>query len=124
MKRRSWFQFEDGFGLVDTLVGLAILATAAIAFLGALGTGSQAVGDLEADSVGQRLMRTQLEYAKGYPYDVDATSYPAVDAPDGYVVSADVSPVAGADQHLQKIIVTVTYNGETQHVAEGFKQNR
>jgi type II secretory pathway pseudopilin PulG len=124
MTRRSWFRSEGGFGLVDTLVGLAILATAAVAFLGALGTGSQAAGDLEVDATAQRLMRTQLEYVKGYPYDVDATSYPAVDAPDGYAVTADVSSVAGADQHLQKIIVTVTYNGETQYVAEGFKQNR
>ncbi|MFC1967502.1 hypothetical protein ACFLV2_02570 [Chloroflexota bacterium] len=115
---------ESGLGLVETLMAVAILGTAIVAFVTALSTGSIAVGQNEEQTVAQGLARSQLEYTKSYPYDVNAITYPTVTPRAGYAVAVAVGPVPGTDTDMQKITVTVSREGQDILNVENYKMNR
>jgi type II secretory pathway pseudopilin PulG len=121
---KEWAQEQRGLGLVETLVAVAILGTSVVAFVVALSAGSIAVGEQDKEVVAQSLVRTQLEYTKSYPYDSEATTYPAVDLPEGYAISISVASVAGTDADIQKITVTVSWESEDIITVEDYKVNR
>jgi len=110
--------------LVESLVTVAILGVAAVAFAVALSTGSIAVCEGEQEIVAQSLARTQLEYIKGYPYDPEATTYPAVAAPEGYTISVEVTSIPDTDTDIQKITVTIWRGDDNILAVEGYKVNR
>jgi prepilin-type N-terminal cleavage/methylation domain-containing protein len=115
---------QRGLGLAETLVAVAILGIAAVAFVTALSAGSIAVGEQSDEVVAQGLVQTQLESTKSYPYDSQATTYPAVDAPAGYTISVGVAPVPGTDADIQKITVTVSREGLSLLTVADYKMNR
>lgn len=117
-------QEERGLGLVESMVAVAILGVAVVVFVTALSTGSIAVREREQEAVAQGLVRTQLEYTKGYPYDSEATTYPAVDTPQGYAISVIVSSVPDTDSDIQKVMVTISREGTDILTVEDYKVNR
>ena len=117
-------QGQRGLGLVESLVAVAILGTAVTAFIVALSAGSIAVREQEEQVVAQGLAQTQLEYVKSYSYDAEATAYPAIDTPEGYAISVEVSPVPDADADIQKITVTISREAEDILAVENYKVNR
>ena len=121
---RVWVQDQRGLGLVESLAAVAILGTAVVAFIVALSAGSIAVREQNQEVVAQSLARTQLEYVKGLSYDI--TSYPTVNTPEGYAISVEVSAIAEADgdTDIQKIMVTISREGEDILTVEDYKVNR
>jgi type II secretory pathway pseudopilin PulG len=117
-------QGQMGLGLVETLVAVAILGTSVVAFVAALSAGSIAVGDQDEEVVAQGLAQTQLEYTKSYPYDPEATTYPTVATPEGYVISVDVASIPDTDADIQKITVTISRESEDLITIEDYKVNR
>ena len=127
---------QDGFGVVESLVAVAIFGTGVAAAVAALSTGSMAVNTLDQEATLQSLASSQLAYTKSYPYDSVATDYPTVDTldvtynpnpvtlPAGYSIAVGVSPVTGGNINIQKITVTVTGIGESSLVVEAVKVNR
>jgi type II secretory pathway pseudopilin PulG len=116
-------QGQMGFGLVETLVAVAILGTSVAAFISGLSAGSIAVREQDKIAVTQGLAQTQMEYTKGNPYNPGAVIYPAVAAPPGYSITVGVSSVPNTDTDMQKITVTVSGQDVTVTVA-GYKVNR
>lgn len=110
--------------MVESLVTVAILGVAAVAFAVALSTGSIAVCEGEQEIVAQSLGRTQLEYIKGYSYDPEATTYPAVAAPEGYTISIEVTSIPDTDTDIQKITVTIWRGDDNILTVEDYKVNR
>ena len=117
-------QDQRGLGLVETLVAVAILGTSVVAFVAALSAGSIAVGEQDEAVVAQSLVQTQLEYTKSYPYDPEATTYPTVDVPEGYIISVGVASIPSTDADIQKITVTVSRGSETIMTVANYKMNR
>jgi len=115
---------ERGFGLVESLAAVAILGVAVVALVLSLSTGSITVREGDQEVVIQSLVQTQLEYVKGYPYDPEATTYPTVDAPEGYSVSVEVSTVPATDTDIQRITVTISRDEEAILTVEDYKVNR
>jgi type II secretory pathway pseudopilin PulG len=115
---------QKGLGLVETLMAVAVLGTAVVAFVSALSAGSIAVGEHDSETIAQGLAQSQTEYTKGYAYDPGAITYPLVAAPDGYGISVGVSAVPGADADIQKITVTINHDGEEMIQVEDYKVNR
>ena len=109
---------------METLVAVAILGTSVVAFVVALSAGSIAVGEQDEEVVAQGLVQTQLEYTKSYTYDSGATTYPAVDAPEGYAIAVSVASVPDTDTDIQKITVTISRNSENLITVEDYKVNR
>jgi prepilin-type N-terminal cleavage/methylation domain-containing protein len=115
---------ERGFGLVETLVAVAILGVAVVALVLGLSTGSITVGEGNQEMVAQSLAQTQLEYVKDYPYDPAATTYPTVDAPEGYSIGVEAGSIPGADTDIQRITVTISRDGEAILTVEDYKVDR
>ena len=115
---------QKGLGLVESLVAVAILGTAAVAFVVALSTGSIAVREQDRQVVAQSLVRTQLEYVKGYTYDPVPATYPTVNAPAGYAISCNVTATPDTHTDIQKITVTISRDGQDILTVEDYKGNR
>lgn len=121
---RFRIQDERGLGLVESVVAVAILGVAIVAFAVALSTGSIAVREENQEVVAQRLVRNQLECIKGYPYDPEATTYPTVDSQEDYTIFVGVTPTPDNDINIQKITVTISHDGEDILTVENYKVNR
>ncbi len=115
---------QEGVGLVEVLVAVAILSVTLVTFLAAISTGSISVATTEERVTAQNLARSQLEYTKGLPYLTAPASYATMTPPAGYAVSAEATSIPGADSSIQKITVTVTRDGETLVTVEDFKVDR
>jgi len=142
---KQWFrrikvsvQDETGIGLVESLAAVAILGVAVTAFVASLSTGTIAVREGDQEVVAQSLACAQLEYAKNYPYNPVATTYPYVytynetynpnpiSLPEGYDISVAVSPIpeAGGDTDIQKVTVTISREGVDILTVANYKVKR
>ena len=118
------FNDQQGLGLVETLVAVAILGTSVVAFVVSLSAGSLAVAEQDTETVAQSLAQTQMEYTKNYAFNPAASTYPTVAAPAGYSITVGVSPVPGTDSNMQKITVTVLRDGSSAFLVSDYKVNR
>jgi Tfp pilus assembly protein PilV len=122
MKMRG--NVEEGVGLVETLVAVAILGTTLVVLIAAISTGSIGVATTEERVTAENLARSQLEYTKSQTYVTAPASYATVTPPAGYAVSAEAASIPGADSSIQQITVTVTRGSETLLTVEDFKVDR
>jgi Tfp pilus assembly protein PilV len=115
---------QAGVGLVEALIGVAILAVTLVMLLAAISTGSRGVATTEERITAENLARSQLEYAKSEPYLAAPASYATVTPPAGYTVSAEATSIPEGDSSIQKITVTVSRDGETLLTVEDYKVDR
>ena len=59
---------EKGFSLLEVIIAIALMGIVAVAFLGALATGSRAIFIADERATAESLARTQMEYMKNQPY--------------------------------------------------------
>ena len=121
---RTLSQGQNGLGLVETLVAVALLGTSVVAFVVALSAGSIAVGEQDKETVAQSLAQTQVEYTKNYPFNPGASTYPTIAKPAGYTISVGVSSVPGTDVNIQKITVTILRDSVNVLMVSDYKVNR
>ena len=114
-------QDQRGLSLAESVVAVAIVGVAVVAFVTALSAGSIAVREGGQGVVAQRLVRTQLEYIKSCPY---ATTYSTVDTPEGYTISVEVDSTPDNDADIQKVTVTIFRDGDNITAVENYKVNR
>ena len=117
---------QRGSGLVESIVVVAISATAIIAFVVALSTGSIAIGVRDQQATAQSLAQSQLEFIMGQPH---SAAYPQVPItlPEGYAISVGVGPIhrGGTDiADIQRITVTISRGGEEILTVETYRMNR
>ncbi len=123
---RGRVQDERGLGLIESMVAVAVLGTAVVAFVTALSTGSTAVRECEYETIAQRLAQAELENIKSYTYNPEATTYSTddVDTPEGYSISVAVSSIPDTDTDIQKITVAISLDGDDILTVESYKVNR
>lgn len=115
---------QEGVGLVEVLVAVAILGVTLVALLTAISTGSLGVATTEERVTAENLARSQLEYTKSQAFLPAPASYATVTPPTGYTVSADAVSIPEGASTIQKITVTITRNGETLLTVEDYKVDR
>jgi Tfp pilus assembly protein PilV len=115
---------QEGVGLVEVLVAVAIIGMTVVVLLAALSTGSIGVATTDEQVTAANLARSQLEYTRSQTYLQAPAAYATVPPPAGYAVSAEAASIPDADTSIQKITVAVTRNGETLLTVEDFKVNR
>lgn len=125
---------EKGFSLMEVALAMALLGIVAVAFLGALATGSRAIFIADERATAESLARTQMEFVRSQEYDAapwnytvtsseqDSTDQPTWwdDAPppllsaeyDGYTAGVAVEPLHILDDGIQVITVTITHTVE------------
>lgn len=120
---KAGFPKENGLGLAEAVVAVAVLGAAVVAFVAALSAGSLAAAEQKTEAVAQSLVRSQMEYTQSSPYNPAAT-YPALAMPAGYSLSLAVGAVPGADSNIQKITVTISKEGQELLSLADYKVNR
>ena len=130
---------QGGFGLMETIVSIAIVSTASAALASAMATGFLGYRVVQGEVEAGRLAIAQMEKTKATPYRVPAYDvhcqyttvgpYEAVAAPAGYSVTVLASAASGPGPArdlctLEKITVTVTHNGREIKKLEDYKGNR
>jgi type II secretory pathway pseudopilin PulG len=123
-KRLKTLRGQQGIGLVETLVAVAILGTAVVAFIVSLSVGALSINEQDTETVAQGLAQTQMEYTKNYAYASGASTYPTVTVPSGYTVTVSAGSVTGTDTNMQKITVNVLRNGVNVVTLADYKVNR
>ncbi len=117
---------QQGFGLVESLISVAILGTAGFMLISSLSTGMIAVGIYHERVTAENIARTQMEYtvSPNQIYLEDITSYPAdpaIELPHEYSVTIDVIEDF---PYMQVIAVRVERRGNQLYRLEGIKLNQ
>ena len=114
---------QRGESLIETLVGVTLLGGIATVFLLGISTALMGSSQVSEDYTAENLARVQMEEIKSLPYS-DTNSYPlAVSPPVEYTVSISVideSPIEHPTT-LQRIVVTVSRQGQTILILESYK---
>jgi type II secretory pathway pseudopilin PulG len=109
---------QEGQGLLEVLIAVAILGIVAVAFLSALATSSSALIIADERTIAESLARSELEYIKNSAYDntnnpPQYSPNPDIDIPDGYNINIEAVRLDPEDDGLedddgiQKITVEV-----------------
>lgn len=116
---------SKGFTLIEVLIGMVIISLIAVGYLSALTASSKASMTTDQSDTARAIAQSQMEYVKEQSfstngnYNKDTTilsEYP------GYDVLPIVGiPAAERDSLIQKITITVTYNGQTITTLEDCK---
>jgi prepilin-type N-terminal cleavage/methylation domain-containing protein len=124
---------QQGMTLIEVLIAMGIIAAVALIYLSGMTTSSKAVMINQEQITGESLAKSQMEYIKRQPYDaVSPVEYAVLDLdPDliaaGYDMKVEVqlmNPRGDSvhnDDGLQKIIITITHNGNIVFTLEGYK---
>jgi prepilin-type N-terminal cleavage/methylation domain-containing protein len=135
---------EKGFSLMEVALAIALLGVVAIAYLGALATGSKAIMIADERATAESLARTQIEYVRSqeyssadWNYTVTSTQRDSTDPPtwwdpgndnppllsvdyNGYTASIVVEPVHVLDDGIQIITVTIQHTVGGEPIKEIF----
>lgn len=114
---------EDGIGLAESLVAIAITGTAAVTLVMALGTGSISVRQADELATARGLAVSQMERVKVLAYDTSG-AYEKIPTPPDYAISLSADSAIFADSDIQQITVAVDHEGTRVLVLQGYRVNR
>ena len=120
---------ETGITLIETIVALAIFAITVVVFLSGV-INSTAMSDrVDERESAKNLAESAMEWAKNAEYSYNATSYSIGPIPDsdlfpGYSVNLTAEPLHTPDDGIQKLNVTVSYNGTGVLSLQSYKADR
>ncbi|MBN2240738.1 MAG: prepilin-type N-terminal cleavage/methylation domain-containing protein [Dehalococcoidales bacterium] len=117
---------QNGFGLIESLIAVALFGTAALMLVSSLSTSMILVGFYEERVTAENIARTQMAYTRhpNQEYIPGANSYPALERDDDYNVTvtvAEIDPLL--TEIIQKITITVYHNQKQVYILEGIKVN-
>lgn len=106
---------QQGFTIIEILVAMSILGIVAIGFLNALTTSSQAAVKAQQMDAGRVIAESQMEWVKSQSFsstgNYTANSSLMTEYP-GYSVTIAAETAAQRDSSIQKVTITVSYNGK------------
>jgi len=135
-----------GFTLIEVVIAIALIGVIAVAVLSALSTASISLIIADKRATAESLARSQMEYVKNQDYidysdpDRDPADYAVIpEYPEDYTVEVVAEPFDpdtyqpytyieedGAfykDDGIQKITVTVSYDGKAVITMDNYKRN-
>ncbi len=125
IRSKRLFRGQKGFGLIEVLIAVTILSIAATAFLGAISTSAIAINKQDRKITSEAIAVSQMNHTKSESYLIAPSSYPIMPSvPTNYVVTSDATAIAGKDENIQLITITVSRGGNTIYTLEDYKVNR
>jgi len=128
---RSAFSNSQGITLMETVIALAMFSSAGTAVLLGVGAAHSSSDRVSANAMAENLARNQMEYVYTLPYLDPTASYDSIaddvglnlSIPNGFAVSAAAEDYAsdGYAGSIQKVIVTVTRDGQNILVLESLR---
>ena len=121
---RSAFSNSLGITLIETAIALTMFSSAGTAVLMGVGAAHRSSDTVNANAVAENLARNQMEYVSSLAYVAPPGNYASVaddqsinlNIPSGYAVSAAAQthvPDDGLTGEIEKVVVTVTRDGQT-----------
>jgi hypothetical protein len=110
--------------LLESVVAVALLVTVLSAAVHGVAAGSKATRTVHTVNTAQNIARSQMEYTLDDTYCAPPCSYPTINAPTGYTITAQAEAYPGGDENLQYVVVTVYRGGEALARMRGIKVNR
>ena len=123
--RTRFLNAQRGVALVEALISIAILAILGVTYLSVVSTSAISTRNLEKHDTADILARSQLEHTKSETFQIAPASY-AIMTPvkTGYVVTSLATAIAGRDDNIQLVTVSVTQSGQTVSSLQTYKINR
>ena len=116
---------ERGIALVEVLIAVAILAIGITTYISAFSTSAIAIGKEDRRVTASSLAISQLHDTKSQAYLIAPVAYPTLTPSSAnFTVTSNAAAIAGNDDNIQKITVTVQFNGRTLSTLEDFKVNQ
>ena len=126
---------QKGMGLVEVLIAVAIFGAIAVSLFIALNVSHRTTHSVNRETIAESLTRAELEYIKSCDYDSvnNPPVYgidPDLDVPTKFDVEVAVERLdpnddgTENDDGIQKITVTVSYDGELLITTESYKVRR
>lgn len=113
---------ELGFSLIETVIALALIAILSAGFLTSMSTASKSLIHTDLQETAKNIAESQLETIKKGSFALTYNAAPLAAAYSGYSVSIAVASVPSAPVTLQKITITVSYQGQQVTQIEGYKR--
>ncbi|OGO02824.1 MAG: hypothetical protein A2Y72_00230 [Chloroflexi bacterium RBG_13_53_26] len=112
---------QEGYSLIEVLVGVAILGVVGVGFLSALSSGYLALILADEKTMAEALTRTEFEDIRSLPFDADAVGY--TDTELGYDIVVSVVNVddSGSPSPIQKWTVSVSHDGSEVLTTSSYK---
>ena len=126
LRRRIHGIFDNhGALLLETLIAVTVMMSVASAAMVGLSATQRTRVSLERQAMAENILRNQMEYIFSFPYQTTTVQYQAITVPSGYQVSnvQQVEELVAGNSDLQKITVTVSYNGSELLVLETYRTN-
>ena len=108
---------QGGF-LLETVVAVAIFTLVGTAAVSGLSMTQTTGAKAEVRSIAENVSRNQMEYLFSLPYQLPPSWYPTVTPPAGYSVSAEAQEYVPGDSNVEKVVVTVTRDGQDLFILE------
>ncbi|MCX6003496.1 MAG: prepilin-type N-terminal cleavage/methylation domain-containing protein, partial [Chloroflexi bacterium] len=120
---------EKGFTLLEVIVAMLILALIVVGVFSTISNVTRSTSSVNVAQSSGNLAASLMEIVKRQPY---APSYDKEEAVyqnlitqfPGYDADIKADPIASRDSLIQKITVTITYNGKTITTLEDYKTER
>ena len=101
-----------GSPLLETIVAMAVFSTVGTALLAGLSTTHRSGSTIEIQSIAENITRNQMESIFNEAYKVPPATYTAVTSlPTGFTVTADAQEYVVGNTNVEKLVVTVTHEG-------------
>ncbi|MCH7712107.1 MAG: hypothetical protein IIC99_00655 [Chloroflexi bacterium] len=97
--------------LLETAVAVLVFGTVGTAVLVGIRTAHSSGELTENHSTAENIARNQMEYIFSQAYLPPPASYPSISAPDRYAVTANATEYIVGDTSLEKLTVSVTFEG-------------
>lgn len=114
-------QKQTGALLLETTVSVVVFALVGTAVLTGASIVSTSGAETDRQSVAENIGRNQMEYSAAQPYQPAPYNYQLVPVPTGYAVQAVAVEAIVGDPNIQKIIITVTFDGSELLTLETYR---
>jgi type II secretory pathway pseudopilin PulG len=127
MRSKIFIARKTGFAFIEVLISVLLIGLIGAAYFSAMGTASRSVALNDEQQTSKNLAEMQLEYLASLPY---SDSYLPADIPteqESYSVQTGADgriwaeAIAGRDNRIQKLRVTILRNGKEVITVSGFK---
>lgn len=107
-----------GVLLMETLMAVMVFALVGSAVLSGLSTARISGSVTERQSVAENIARNQIAYVFSLPYQDPPSSCPTISVPTGYAVTCATEEYIVSDPNLERVAVTVSFDGAQLLVLE------
>ena len=110
--------------LVEVAVAIAIVGTATLTTLGFISTAAVSAAHSSVETTAAWVATSQAEYIGHMAFVPTPGEYGGVPVPEGFAVDHATAAYPGGDDAIQKVTITVSFQGEPVLVTEIVKVNR